>query len=95
LLLPTLSENSSGLRRRSQLTTRYSIGRWYPQSDLSRTRRARADGVNVIGYMYWSLTDNFERGSYVPRFGLFTLNVRTDPGRGHEASARRRTHRRL
>ena len=43
------------------------------------TQRARADGVNVIGFMVWSLTDNFEWGSYTPRFGLYTVNVRTDP----------------
>ena len=43
------------------------------------TQRARSDGVNVVGYMYWSLTDNFEWGSYAPRFGLYTVNVRTDP----------------
>jgi beta-glucosidase len=44
------------------------------------TQRARADGVKVIGYMVWSLTDNFEWGSYTPRFGLYTVNVLTDPG---------------
>lgn len=43
------------------------------------TQRARDDGVNVIGYMVWSLTDNFEWGSYTPRFGLYTVNVLTDP----------------
>lgn len=43
------------------------------------TERAHRDGVNVIGYMYWSLTDNFEWGKYGPRFGLYTVNVTTDP----------------
>jgi beta-glucosidase len=42
-------------------------------------QRARDEGVNVIGYMYWSLTDNFEWGHYGPRFGLYTVNVLTDP----------------
>ena len=42
-------------------------------------QRAREDGVNVIGFMVWSLTDNFEWGSYTPRFGLYTVNVKTDP----------------
>jgi beta-glucosidase len=42
-------------------------------------QRARQDGVPVIGYMYWSLTDNYEWGSYAPRFGLYTVNVRSDP----------------
>jgi beta-glucosidase len=43
------------------------------------TQRAIADGINVIGYMYWSLTDNFEWGRYSPRFGLYTVNVMADP----------------
>ena len=42
-------------------------------------QRARDDGIDVIGYNYWSLTDNYEWGSYRPRFGLYTVNVLTDP----------------
>ncbi|MGK8522592.1 glycoside hydrolase family 1 protein [Nocardia asteroides] len=42
-------------------------------------QRARADGMNLIGYNYWSLTDNYEWGSYTPRFGLYTVDVLTDP----------------
>lgn len=42
-------------------------------------QRAKADGMNVIGYNYWSITDNYEWGSYEPRFGLYTVDVTTDP----------------
>ncbi|MBH0777911.1 family 1 glycosylhydrolase [Nocardia bovistercoris] len=42
-------------------------------------QRAVADGIDLIGYNYWSLTDNYEWGSYAPRFGLYTVDVRTDP----------------
>ncbi|MFF2555985.1 family 1 glycosylhydrolase [Nocardia sp. NPDC058058] len=42
-------------------------------------QRAKADGINVIGYNYWSITDNYEWGSYAPRFGLYTVDVKTDP----------------
>lgn len=41
-------------------------------------QRAKADGMKLLGYNYWSLTDNYEWGSYKPRFGLFTVNVQTD-----------------
>ena len=41
--------------------------------------RAKADGYNVVGYNYWSLTDNYEWGSYTPRFGLYTVDVKDDP----------------
>ncbi|WP_018178421.1 glycoside hydrolase family 1 protein [Jongsikchunia kroppenstedtii] len=56
----------------------------YRRADLLRDdvywlQRAKADGYNVIGYNYWSLTDNYEWGSYTPRFGLYTVNVKTDP----------------
>ncbi|HEY9313953.1 family 1 glycosylhydrolase [Williamsia sp.] len=41
--------------------------------------RARADGMNVVGYNYWSITDNYEWGSYTPRFGLYQVDVMSDP----------------
>ncbi len=33
----------------------------------------------MIGYNYWSITDNYEWGSYRPRFGLWTVDAATDP----------------
>jgi beta-glucosidase len=56
----------------------------YTRSDHLRdhiywVQRAKADGMNVIGYNYWSLTDNYEWGSYRPRFGLYTVDALTDP----------------
>jgi 6-phospho-beta-galactosidase len=31
-------------------------------------------GIPIIGYMHWSLFDNYEWGSYAARFGLFSLD---------------------
>ncbi|WP_280250036.1 family 1 glycosylhydrolase [Nocardia abscessus] len=42
-------------------------------------QRARQDGINVVSYNYWSLTDNYEWGDYTPRFGLYTVDAVTDP----------------
>ncbi|TDC68200.1 glycoside hydrolase family 1 protein [Actinomadura sp. GC306] len=42
-------------------------------------QRAMAEGVKMMGYNHWSLTDNYEWGSYRARFGLYTVDVRTDP----------------
>ncbi|MDB4986753.1 MAG: bglA 1 [Myxococcaceae bacterium] len=35
--------------------------------------------IDLIGYLYWSLTDNYEWGSYKPRFGLYSVDVVNDP----------------
>ncbi len=56
----------------------------YTRSDHLRDHvywleRARSDGAPVIGYNYWSITDNYEWGTYRPRFGLFTVDALTDP----------------
>ncbi|MEV6067535.1 family 1 glycosylhydrolase [Nocardia sp. NPDC052001] len=56
----------------------------YTRSDHLRDtvywlQRAKADGMNVVGYNYWSLTDNYEWSSYTPRFGLFTVDAKSDP----------------
>ncbi len=42
-------------------------------------QRAIAAGLPVVGYNYWSLTDNYEWGDYAPRFGLWTVDASTDP----------------
>lgn len=34
-------------------------------------------GVDVRGYLYWSLLDNYEWSSYVPRFGLYAVDRKT------------------
>jgi len=36
--------------------------------------RAVKEGVPIIGYLHWSLTDNYEWGSFTPRFGLYSLD---------------------
>ncbi|HVT35802.1 MAG TPA: family 1 glycosylhydrolase, partial [Nevskiaceae bacterium] len=47
---------------------------------LEAIARARDENhVDVRGYYHWSLTDNFEWGKYGPRFGLYTVDVLTDP----------------
>lgn len=32
------------------------------------------EGVPVMGYLHWSLFDNYEWGSFTPRFGLFSID---------------------
>ena len=36
--------------------------------------RIRKGGTPLIGYLYWSLFDNYEWGTYTPRFGLFSID---------------------
>jgi beta-glucosidase len=45
----------------------------YMVGHIQEIMRARAEGIPVIGYLYWTLTDNFEWGSYQPRFGLWSV----------------------
>ena len=42
-------------------------------------KQAMADGAKVIGYYHWSITDNYEWGSFTPRFGLFQVEALSDP----------------
>ncbi|RYD41492.1 MAG: glycoside hydrolase family 1 protein, partial [Verrucomicrobiaceae bacterium] len=41
------------------------------------------DGIPLVGYLHWSLFDNYEWGSYTPRFGLYSLNYQAGTDR-HE-----------
>lgn len=50
----------------------------YVREHLGAMADAVAAGVPVRAYLHWSLVDNYEWGSYEPRFGLFGLD-RSDP----------------
>jgi beta-glucosidase/6-phospho-beta-glucosidase/beta-galactosidase len=50
----------------------------YIVNHLLQLRRAMNEGVPVLGYMHWTLADNYEWGSYEPKFGLFGID-RRDP----------------
>jgi 6-phospho-beta-galactosidase len=44
---------------------------------LQQVQRLRQEQVPLLGYLHWSLTDNYEWGSYTPRFGLFSIDFAT------------------
>ena len=67
------------------MCTRVRRGRPHPRGDgWDRPRFLRAhvgavvaaldQGVDVGGYWHWSLVDNYEWGSYEPRFGIFGVD---------------------
>ncbi len=37
-------------------------------------RQMLRDRIPLLGYLHWSLTDNYEWGSFTPRFGLFRID---------------------
>ena len=50
----------------------------YLRSYLRGMKRAVEEGVNVIGYMYWSIMDNLEWSfGYTRRFGIIWVDYRT------------------
>ena len=53
--------------------------RWrYIYGHLESVAKALEQGVKVIGYIYWSLLDNFEWDKgFGPRFGLVEVDYQT------------------
>ncbi|MEU4449302.1 family 1 glycosylhydrolase [Actinosynnema sp. NPDC050801] len=49
----------------------------YTRTALTGLARAMADGVDVRGYLHWSLLDNYEWGSWTPTFGLVSVDRET------------------
>lgn len=49
----------------------------YLAAHVEQMQRAAKDGIPVLGYVHWSITDNYEWGSYRPRFGLYSVECRT------------------
>ncbi|MCX6793460.1 MAG: glycoside hydrolase family 1 protein [Candidatus Falkowbacteria bacterium] len=51
---------------------------WYVKEILKNVHQAIEEGVNVRGYLHWSLLDNFEwADGFGPRFGLFSVDRKT------------------
>lgn len=57
------------------------LDKWRPkliQDTVNYMRKAKSEGVDIIGYMHWSLMDNFEWAEgYSMKFGLFEVNFKT------------------
>lgn len=49
----------------------------YTTGALSELVRALDDGIDVRGYIHWSLLDNFEWGRWTPTFGLVAVDRET------------------
>ncbi len=48
----------------------------YVRAHFGAVADAVAEGLPVAAYLHWSLVDNYEWGTYEPRFGLFGLDRR-------------------
>ncbi|MDD5128946.1 MAG: glycoside hydrolase family 1 protein [Candidatus Omnitrophica bacterium] len=47
----------------------------YIREHLEQVHKAMEEGINVLGYIYWSLIDNFEWAEgFAPRFGLVDVD---------------------
>lgn len=46
----------------------------YLRAHLAQVRKAQDEGVPVAGYYHWTLADNYEWGSYTPRFGIHSVD---------------------
>jgi beta-glucosidase len=49
----------------------------YTHAALNHLRDAMDDGIDVRGYLHWSLLDNFEWGRWEPTFGLIAVDRET------------------
>lgn len=51
---------------------------WFIREAIQNIERAIEEGVDIRGYFYWSLLDNFEWDKgFWPRFGLIDINYKT------------------
>lgn len=73
-----IAENGMAHRRRpdnSNSRRRDRISRsQFLRLHVHEVTRIVNDGIPLIGYLHWSLVDNYEWGSFTPRFGLYSLD---------------------
>lgn len=74
-----IAENGMALRRHPDNSHSHARADGLTRSEFLRAHveqvnRLRQEGVSLTGYLHWSLTDNYEWGSFTPRFGLFSID---------------------
>jgi beta-glucosidase/6-phospho-beta-glucosidase/beta-galactosidase len=73
-----IAENGMALRRRPGSRRRPRKDRMtrsqFLRLHVHEVTKIRADGVPLAGYLHWSLFDNYEWGTYTPRFGLYHID---------------------
>ena len=62
-------DNAVSGRRRDRVLRSDFLG-----THLREVRRILDEGIPLLGYLHWSLTDNYEWGSFTPRFGLYRVD---------------------
>jgi beta-glucosidase len=73
-----IAENGMALRRR--LDNRITLRRdrmtrsQFLRVHIDEVVRIAQAGIPLIGYLHWSLFDNYEWGSFTPRFGLYSID---------------------
>ncbi|MFA7235112.1 MAG: family 1 glycosylhydrolase [Terrimicrobiaceae bacterium] len=69
MALRVKADNRPGAHRKDRITrSEFLI------AHFAEIRRMLDDRLPVLGYLHWSLTDNYEWGSFTPRFGLFRVD---------------------
>jgi beta-glucosidase/6-phospho-beta-glucosidase/beta-galactosidase len=80
-----IAENGMALRRlpdNRPVRRRDNLARsQYLREHVRVATRMVEQGQPLIGYLHWSLFDNYEWGSFAPRFGLFSLDYTVYPTR--------------
>jgi len=75
-----IAENGMALRRRTGPQSRRRSRRdrmtrsQFLRLHVHEVAKICADGVPLAGYLHWSLFDNYEWGTYTPRFGLYSID---------------------
>jgi len=60
--------------------------KWWIQESIKAINSAQKNGVRTLGYIHWSLLDNFEWAEgFWPRFGLIEVNYKTQQRKVRES----------
>lgn len=74
-----IAENGMAIRRKpdNSIATQRAdsmLRSEFLRAHIQQVKRLVQEGIPVLGYCHWSMTDNYEWGSYTPRFGLFSID---------------------